>query len=49
MADIDIDPFRDKPDSHPDETGETGGEGVMTLHDYGYLSLEFLKSYPVSK
>ena len=25
-----------------------GGGGVMTLHDYGYLPPEFLKSYPVS-
>ena len=23
--------------------------GVMTLHDYGYLPPEFLKSYPVSE
>ena len=26
-----------------------GGGGVMTLHDYGYLPPEFLKSYPVSE
>ena len=25
------------------------GGGVMTLHDYGYLPPEFLKSYPVSE
>ena len=25
------------------------GGGVMTLHDYGYLLPEFLKSYPVSE
>ena len=26
-----------------------GGGGVMKLHDHGYLSPEFLKSYPVSE
>ena len=26
-----------------------GGRGVMTLHDYGYLPPEVLKSYPVSE
>ena len=26
-----------------------GGGGVMTLHDYGYLPPEFLKSHPVSE
>ena len=26
-----------------------GGGGVMTLHDYGYLPPEFLRSYPVSE
>ena len=25
------------------------GGGVMTLHDYGYLPPELLKSYPVSE
>ena len=25
------------------------GEGVLTLHDYGYLPPEFLRSYPVSE
>ena len=26
-----------------------GGGGVMKLHDHGYLSPEFLKSYTVSE
>ena len=29
--------------------GASPGGGVMTLHDYGYLPPEFLKSYPVSE
>ena len=28
---------------------EPGGGGGMTLHDYGYLPPEVLKSYPVSE